>query len=178
MEIKFIITGKLNMIAGEMSALELETAFGISMVVLGFYGNVSEVDMTVGETLGLAADSKCPIHVIGNYTWRFFISCFLMLLIVLNIWDSMVDSMKHDWKRFLYLYSPVLACLGLYFTLSTLPCYAEQRGLILLLVNYSLAVMSLNLMLHNMTGKAFSPLQPMLLFPLAPVVAFYMGVTG
>ena len=132
----------------------------------------------MGETLGLAADSKCPIHVIANYTWRFFISCFLNLLIVLNIWDSMVDSLKHDWKRFLYLYSPILASLSLYFALSTLPCYAEQRGLIILLVNYSIAVMSLNLMLHNMAGKSFSPLQPMLLFPLAPVVAFYMGVTG
>ena len=134
--------------------------------------------MTVGETLGLEPESKCPIHVIANYTWRFFLSCFLLLLIVLNIWDSMSESLAQDWKRFLYLYSPVLTCLGLFFALSTLPCYAEQRGLIILLVNYSLAVMSLNLMLHNMTGKAFSPLQPMLLFPLAPVVAYYMGVTG
>ena len=40
MEIKFVITGKLNMIAGEMSAIELETIFGISMLVLGFVGNV------------------------------------------------------------------------------------------------------------------------------------------
>ena len=179
MEIKFIITGKLNMIAsGDISAVELETAFAISMFVLGFVGEVSWVDTTVGAALGLAPDSKCPIHVFGKYTWRFYISCFLMSLIVLNIWDSVVDSLKHDWKKFLYLYSPVLACLGLYFALSTLPCYAEQRGLIMLLVNYSTAVMSLNLMLHNMTGKPFSPLQPMILFPLAPVVAYYMGVTG
>ena len=41
MEVKFIITGKLNMVAGEMSALELETAFGISLLVLGFMGDFS-----------------------------------------------------------------------------------------------------------------------------------------
>ena len=90
----------------------------------------------------------------------------------------MTDSLWHDWKKALYLTSPILTCLGLYFALSGLPCYSEQRGLIVLMVNYTLAVMSLNLMLHNMTGKPFSPLQPMLLVPLAPVVAYHMGVTG
>ena len=70
METKYTITGKLNMVAGEMSAIELETAFAISMIVLGFVGNVNGVDVTVGETLGLAPESKCPIHAIGHYTWR------------------------------------------------------------------------------------------------------------
>lgn len=161
-----------------MSAVELETIFGLSMIILGFVGNVSSVDITVGETLGLNPDSKCPIHVFGKFTYRFYISCFLNLLIVINIWDSMVDSLRHDWKKALYLFSPVLACLSIYFALSTLPCYSEQRGLIVLLVNYALSVMSLNLMLHNMTGKPFSPLQPMLIFPLAPLMAYYFGVTG
>ena len=46
------------------------------------------------------------------------------------------------------------------------------------MVNYVLAVMCLNLMLGNMTGKPFSPLQPMLLFLVAPLAAHYMGVTG
>ena len=90
----------------------------------------------------------------------------------------MTDSLWHDWKKALYLYSPVVACLILYFALASLPCYSDQRGLIVLMVNYVLSEMALNLMLHNMTGKPFSPLQPMLLVPLAPLVAYHMGVTG
>ena len=56
----------------------------------------------------------------------------------------------------------------------TLPSYTQQRALLCLMVNYVLSVITLNLMLHNMTGKSFSTAQPMLLLPLVPLVAYHL----
>jgi len=93
------------------------------------------------------------------------------------IFDAMVDSLKHDWKRAIYLYIPVLVCLSLFYASTTLPAYYEQRGLIFLMINYTLSVITLNMMLHNMTGKPFSILQPMLLLPMIPLAAYqFLGV--
>ena len=89
----------------------------------------------------------------------------------------MTDSLYHDWKKTLYLYSPVLFCLGCFFALSNLSCYLEQRGLMILMINYVLAVMCLNIMVHNMTGKPFSPFQTILLIPLTPLMAHYVGAS-
>ena len=42
------------------------------------------------------------------------------------------------------------------------------------MINYVLSVITLNLMLHNMTGKKFSTAQPMLLLPLVPLAAYHL----
>ena len=89
------------------------------------------------------------------------------------IYDSISDSLYYDWKKTLYLYSPVMFCLGCFFALSNLPCYLEQRGLMILMINYVLAMLCFNIMIHNMTGKSFSPLQPILIIPLIPLMAHY-----
>lgn len=58
----------------------------------------------------------------------------------------------------------------MFFAMTTLPCYSEQRGLVILMVNFVLASIVLNFMLHNMTGRSFSVMQPTLL--LLPVSFF------
>ena len=89
------------------------------------------------------------------------------------IFDSLYDSLKHDFKRTFYLYTPVLATIGLWYASTTLASYTEQRALVLLMVNYVLSSITINLMLHNMAGKAFSIFQPMLLLLLLPLVAHH-----
>ena len=42
--------------------------------------------------------------------------------------------------------------------------------MLILFVNFVIADITLNLMLHNMTGRRFSPLQPALLLLLLPIV--------
>ena len=92
--------------------------------------------------------------------------------------ESLIESLKCSVKQSFYYYSPVIALLGLFFASTTLPSYQEQRGLILLMINYVLSYITLNLMLHTMTGKPFSPIQPMVLLPAVPLVAYhYIGVS-
>lgn len=74
---------------------------------------------------------------------------------------------------------PCLTSLGLFFAITTLPCYQEQRGLVLLLVNYVLANIIWNLMIHHMTKKPFSLYQPTLILLVAPLVAHHLlGVSS
>ena len=90
------------------------------------------------------------------------------------IFDALVDSIKHDIKRAFYLYTPMVVTICLFFAQTTLPTYSEQRGMVILMVNYVIAVQTFNLMLHNMTGKSFSIAQPALLLLIVPLVAHYI----
>ena len=89
------------------------------------------------------------------------------------VYDSLIDSLKFDWKRTLKYYSPVIVCLSMFMGITTLPIYNEQRGLVYIMCNYTLACITLNLMLHNMAGKPFSPLQPAILLLVVPFVSKY-----
>jgi len=74
------------------------------------------------------------------------------------IYDSFADSVSKNAPKALYLFSPVLIIFALYYGLMTMPCYKEQRGLILLLINYVHASTTWNLMIHNMTKQPFTVL--------------------
>ena len=92
--------------------------------------------------------------------------------------ESLIESLKASVKQTLYYYAPVVFLLACFFASTTLPSYQEQRGLVLLMINYVLSYITLNLMLHTMTGKPFSPFQPMVLLPVVPLVAHhYIGVS-
>ena len=94
------------------------------------------------------------------------------------IYDSVIDSLKYDWKKAIMLYSPILASLGLWYGMTELPIYYEQRGLIIVMVNYVISVMTFNLMMHNMTGKPFQTFQPIVLLLTIPFICHYSGVGG
>ena len=92
--------------------------------------------------------------------------------------ESIIESLRCSVKQTLYYYSPVITIFGLFFASTTLPSYQEQRGLILLMINYVISYVTLNLMIHTMTGKPFSMFQPMVLLPAVPLVAYhYIGVS-
>lgn len=54
--------------------------------------------------------------------------------------------------------------------------YEKERAVILLLINFTLANVTLNLMLSNMAKKPFSLLQASYLYPLLPVLANFTNV--
>jgi len=59
------------------------------------------------------------------------------------------------------------------------PSYDNQRVILIILVNMVIADIILNLMLHNMTGRKFSPLQPALLIILIPsILILGFGLDG
>ncbi len=88
------------------------------------------------------------------------------------VYDSMIDSLKKDAFKALTIYSPIITTLGLFASLTTLPCYTEQRALVLLLVNYVMASITVDLMLHNMAKKPFSIFKPVLILLVIPPVAY------
>ena len=73
----------------------------------------------------------------------------------------------------------MLCCLVSWFLLSLTPSYHTQRALLVLLVNFTIADVTLNLMLHNMARRKFTPVQPALLYLIIPIFAILVcGVDG
>ena len=100
----------------------------------------------------------------------FMFSCVMM------IFDSMTDSLKHSVKHTLLLYTPINLTLGLFFATTQLTMYKEQRALMILFFNLIIAVMTFNLMVHNMSGKAFSMFQPIVLLAAVPLMVDLAGL--
>ncbi len=95
------------------------------------------------------------------------------------MYDSVIDSLKTDPLKALKIYSPVLASLALFGVYTTMPVYTEQRGLVILFINYVIASMTVDLMLHNMAKKPFSVFKPVILLLVIPVVAYHgFGVSA
>ena len=90
------------------------------------------------------------------------------------MFDSLYDSLKFNVRQAFKLYCPVVIAVVLFFAYTSLPCYNAQRGLILLLVNYVLANIIWNLMIHHMTKQPFSSImQPSLILLIVPLVAYH-----
>ena len=82
--------------------------------------------------------------------------------------------MRADFKGSLVLFSPVAACVGIFFAMTTLPSYLEQRAIVMLLVNYVISNLTLSLMMNTMAGKRFTPMQqPVIGLLLVPLVAYH-----
>ena len=93
--------------------------------------------------------------------------------------DTLFDAMKSDFVQSIRLFSPMAFCVGSYFAISTLPSYAEHRGICILFVNYVIANVTFNFMMNVMADKKYSVAQPTLLTLLVPYVAYHgFGVTA
>ena len=84
MEIKFLLSGKLNMAAaatGEViTGIEVELFFAIILWACAYFGNAGIHNTTLGDTLGIPPGSKCPLHYICEFKYDFFIGLSLALL--------------------------------------------------------------------------------------------------
>ena len=87
--------------------------------------------------------------------------------------DGLGEAMRVNCKAALKAFSPQMVCMAMFFALTTLPSYTEQRGLLFLFVNYVMSNITLNLMLSTMTGKKFRALQPVICILMVPLVAYH-----
>ena len=94
--------------------------------------------------------------------------------------DSLGDSLRVNPRETARYISPYLICLALYVAMSTLPSYLEHRAFVILFVNYVMAHMTFDMMLHNMADRKYSPIfQPLILLLVAPLLAYHVvGVTA
>ena len=90
--------------------------------------------------------------------------------------DGLGDALRTNSSKALKLACPAGICVALYFALTTLPTYEHQRAITLVLVNFAIANLTLNLMLSNMSGRKFSVvLQPAICTLLVPLAAYYLA---
>jgi len=79
MEIKYNITGELVMAVGEFSSVEFELLFSILSISYGVFGNAG-MYKTIGESLGIASGSACPLHIVCEYQWITILGVALCML--------------------------------------------------------------------------------------------------
>ena len=68
MEMRYAITGELVMAVGEVSSVEAELLFSLTLIYTGVYGQEG-LQKTIGQSFGVEAGSPCPLHVICEYKW-------------------------------------------------------------------------------------------------------------
>ena len=70
--------------------------------------------------------------------------------------------------------------MAIYVAMSTLPSYLEHRAVVILFVNYVMAHMTFEMMLHSMADRNYSPVfQPLIVLLITPLFAYHViGVTA
>ena len=69
MEMRYAITGELIMNVGdEFGPVEFELLFSVVSILFGIFGQAG-LHRTIGQTLGIASGSACPLHIICEYKW-------------------------------------------------------------------------------------------------------------
>ena len=80
MEMKLTLTGILTMQASDdLGPVEVELLLSIVLFLMAYFGS-SGLNTTVGETMGIPAGSPCPLHVVCEFKWGFFLGIALCLL--------------------------------------------------------------------------------------------------
>jgi len=79
MELKYVITGQLVLVVGELSGIEFELAFSLIFLAMGVFGSEG-LQSTIGYTFGIPACSNCPLHMICVYKWGSILEVILCLL--------------------------------------------------------------------------------------------------
>lgn len=170
MEMKLMICQVLDMQVGEIGAIEFDLALSIICFVVGYNG-ADSVQETIGQKYVIPEGSV--LQMLAPYRLSHIIGAIFFALFLIFMDEGLGESMRKDWKKALVFYLPCFASYFGYLALTTLPSYAEQKAMVFLLVNFVNANMTLNLMLHNMTGKEFKIFQPSLLAIAAPLIAFH-----
>ena len=91
------------------------------------------------------------------------------------IYDNLGDCIKESHKKSFVLFAPCLAVLAEGYLLSYTDLYLNGRGILFMLLNFSLAHITFHLMLTNMAKKPFKLLQVAYVYPLVPLVSEWLG---
>jgi hypothetical protein len=91
------------------------------------------------------------------------------------LYDNLGDCIKESSKKSLQLFTPVLVLIFEAYLLSYTVSYRLERAVLVLLINFCLANVTLHLMLTNMTKKPYKLVQLAYVYPLVILVAHWAG---
>jgi len=91
--------------------------------------------------------------------------------------DNLGDCFKESAKKTLYYFTPVLILTSEYYIFGFISSSLTERAVVSLLFNFTLANITLHLMLVNMAKVPFKILQFSYIYPLVPVIATYLGAS-
>lgn len=97
-----------------------------------------------------------------------------MYRFVLFLKDNLGDCFKENVRKSLYMFLPAVFHIVMAVWISYTESYREQRAVIFLLLNFSLANSILDLMLVNMAKKQFRLLQLTYLYVMTPVLSKFL----
>ena len=90
----------------------------------------------------------------------------------LFLWENWVESFRVDAKQSLYYISPAVFIFSLSYGLSYTTSYANERAVLVLLVNFVMTNVIFSLMLTNMAKRPFTLVQPAYIFLIVPLIAW------
>ena len=99
-----------------------------------------------------------------------------ILTIVLElvfILEPLLEALKKNTKETLRLFTPVLIILGISCFSSYLPSFIEETVVAFFLYQMTFAIIIIKLMLHNMSGRAFSIFHVQYVYLLIPLVSYF-----
>ena len=124
-----------------------------------------------------------PSHQSNLSTSSEVFSCLCKLLplvdcfrLALFLWENLGDCIKDDSKKAAYQFFPIAVIMFEGFLLSFTAAYVYERAVIYVLLNMTMACVTLKLMLHNMAKRHFSLWHMAFLYPLVPFLASFTGV--
>ena len=91
------------------------------------------------------------------------------------MYDNLGDCFKSDFKRSAYIFAPCVYHIVMGVALSYTVSYQQQRAIVFLLLNFSIANSTLDLMLVNMAKKKFNIVQFTYVYALAPLLICWMA---
>ena len=89
--------------------------------------------------------------------------------------DNLGDCFKESITQTFYYFTPCLVIIAQYFLFGVMESSTLERSVVILLFNFTIANITLHLMLTNMTKKPFTLIQPAYIYPLLPVIFYFSG---
>jgi len=95
-------------------------------------------------------------------------------LVTVFWYENLGELLAKEPKKSFWLLAPVIQMITIGFFATFTPQFEQQKALMVLLYNFVLAAITLDLMLANMTKRAFSQGQWPLIFCAAPVLNHFL----
>jgi len=84
--------------------------------------------------------------------------------------DNLGDSIRESAHKTYYYFSPCIGLGLIYYLISFTQTYADERAVVILLMNFIISNLCLSLMLTNMAKKPFSVIQTSFVFGIIPII--------
>jgi len=168
MEMRFLLFGELNLTVGELGPVEIEWLTATGLIMTGYLGPEC-MQASFGDAIGIKALSGVQVNAA--------IGCIIIPLVAMFWYENLGDCLSKEPRKSFWYLLPVLEMSSLYILSTYTPMYLTQRTHLLLLFNFILASITLELMLCNMAKRHFKQFHLPLLFGALPVLSHYLGLS-